>query len=108
MLKDNKMCVLSYDLSDSDKSMELFLEQRKRKSELYVAIGNYIKVLEQNIEHQEYNYLIKKQIKKLKKEQRRYYVEPLLSVCLSEEKNSNIERKNQSENNLLKLIKRKK
>lgn len=61
-------------------------DQREKKGNIYRAFSEYIICLENSLENEEDSYkryLIEKEIKKLKQEQKNYYVPSLLEMAVS-------------------------
>lgn len=78
--------ILSFDFSEHKRKNELWLENRSHRRSVYDSLGEYIEFLEKLRleEKDDYQvYLIEKRIKKLKKEQAKYYDIPLLAMELS-------------------------
>ena len=76
-----------------EKKAELYLEQRNKKEQIYIAFEEYIHILKETINYEENihkKYLITEEIKKIKRTQEKYYVEPLLSDCLEEANNNKV------------------
>lgn len=73
--------ILATDFSKVNQSMENWHVQREKKGKIYEAFSDYILCLEDSLEREEDSYrkyLIKQEIKKLKKEQKKYYVPSML------------------------------
>lgn len=73
--------VLATDFSKVNQSMEDWLAQREKKVNIYIAFSEYILCLEDSLEREEDSYkryLMEQEIKKLKKEQKKYYVPSML------------------------------
>lgn len=82
---NDENCILATDFSKVNKQMEIWEEKRDKKGDIYQAFGEYIFCLESSLEYEEDSYqkhLIKKEIKKLKKEQKKYYVPSVLEVAV--------------------------
>lgn len=73
--------ILATDFSKVNQSMEDWYVQREKKGKIYEAFSEYILCLEDSLEREEDSYrkyLIEQEIKKLKKEQKKYYVPSML------------------------------
>ena len=73
--------VLATDFSQTNQSMGDWQVQREKKGNVYKAFSEYILCLEDSLEIEDDSYkryLIKQEIKKLKKEQKKYYVPSIL------------------------------
>jgi len=85
LLKENKSTsVLATDFSEVDRSMKDWKSQREAKANIYKAFADYILCLEDSLKHEEDSYkryLIEKEIKQLKKEQKKYYVPSVLEMA---------------------------
>lgn len=100
--------ILATDFSKVDKQLEIWEEKRDRKGDIYHAFGEYIFCLESLLEYEQDSYqksLIKKEIKKLKKEQKKYYVPSVLEVTLYNSE-SNDDHKDALEKSSFELVKR--
>lgn len=77
----NSCSILSMDFRKVDEDMDRWEEQRLKKGDIYRAFSEYIICLENSLEHEDdsyIRYLMEKEIKKLKKEQKKYYVPSIL------------------------------
>lgn len=82
-ISNDTTCVLATDFSQVDKEMEIWKEKRDAKSTIYIAFRDYIICLENSLEHETDSYkryLIEKEIKKVKKEQKKYCVPSVLEI----------------------------
>lgn len=95
--------ILATDFGKVDQSMEDWQTQREKKGNIYRAFSEYILCLEDSLEREENSYqryLIEQQIKKLKKEQKKYYVPSILEgsrldlLCSSNNRNHSLENSN--------------
>lgn len=83
MAKNN--IFMTTDFSEQKKRNETWLENRTYRKNIYDSIGDYIRYLELLLldeNNQEQKYLIEKRIKKLKREQEKYYDPCILSMKL--------------------------
>ena len=77
----SKECILSFDHRAVDKIMDDWHLEREKKGNIFSSYAEYIEFLEIRLEDEEDDYkkyLIEKEIKKLKKEQKKYYVPSIL------------------------------
>lgn len=85
MEKRKENCsLLETDFKQVEKDMELWQEKREKKGAIYYAFSEYILCLENSLEHETDSYkryLIEKEIKELKKEQKKYYVPSILEMA---------------------------
>jgi len=91
-MKNNESCILEKDFKKTDKLNEIWLEKRTKKENIYIAIKEYIKVLEKELEIEDdldSAYLIQQEINKLKNELKKYYA-PLILEMAKFEKNDEI------------------
>ena len=75
--------ILSMDFKKVDEDMDRWEEQRLKKGEIYKAFSEYVICLENSLEHEEdsyQRYLLEEEIKKMKKEQKKYYVPSILGA----------------------------
>jgi len=90
--------VLGTDFSELRKRNELWLKNREYRENIYSAVGKYIEFLEKLLleeKNENEKFLIEKRIKKLKKEQEKYYVPCILAMPI-ERNNFDVEEKEQN------------
>jgi len=83
-MKNNESCILEKDFKKTDKLNEIWLEKRTKKENIYIAIKEYIKVLEKELEIEDdldSSYLIQQEINKLKNELKKYYAPSILEMA---------------------------
>lgn len=86
--KTENLCVLATDFSVVDIHMEDFEKQREKKENIYYAFSEYIQCLENSLLHEEdfiSRCLLQAEIKKMKKEQQKYYVPSILEGVIYNE-----------------------
>ncbi|MCI6265776.1 MAG: hypothetical protein MR598_02890 [Erysipelotrichaceae bacterium] len=107
---ERKGSILSTDFSEVDKMQELWLEKRKKKGQIYRSLAEYALFLESMLDSMDDDYekwLIERELKKLKKLQKEYYVPSLLEqAALYNLKKSTEEKKNSLEKSSYSLVKR--
>lgn len=84
IIKTNEDCLLATDFRKADQLNEIWLEKRNKKENIYIAIKEYIAVLEKELEIEEDSYnkfLLQHEIAKLKKEQIKYYEPSILEMA---------------------------
>lgn len=77
----NQKSILSFDRGAVDKYMNQWHMEREKKGNIYNSYGEYIQFLEDRLESETDSFeiiIIKQEIKKLKKEQKKYYVPSIL------------------------------
>lgn len=92
--------ILSYDFSEQKRKNELWLENREHRGNVYKAFGEYIEFLEKLLleeKNENEKFLIERRIKKLKKEQEKYYDPCILAMPI--DRNRFDEEKEVDENN---------
>ena len=85
-------CPLATDFNFLDKQAELSLERRSKKQKIYNALEEYLEVLEAQLELETDLYsksLIEIEIKKIKKELKKYYVPSMLAATRYNSSKSN-------------------
>lgn len=78
---NNEYCALTFDHVAVDKYMNQWHMEREKKGNIYNSYGEYIQFLEDRLESETDSFeiiIIKQEIKKLKKEQKKYYVPSIL------------------------------
>ena len=73
---NNEYCALTFDHVAVDKYMNQWHMEREKKGNIYNSYGEYIQFLEDRLESETDSFeiiIIKQEIKKLKKEQKKYY-----------------------------------
>lgn len=78
---------LNCNLKNEEILKELLIEQRNKKEQIFIAFEEYIQVLKANLKYEQNvhkKYLIEEEIKKNRKVQEKYYVEPLIDISLEE------------------------
>lgn len=107
---ERKGSILGTDFSKVDKMQELWLEKRKKKGQIYRSLDEYALFLESMLDSIDDDYekwLIERELKKLKKLQKKYYVPSILELDQygltknEEEKKSSLEK---SSNSLVKRL----
>lgn len=76
--------MLDADFKKTDPKNEMWLEKRNKKGNIYIAIKEYLSVLEKELELEDDSYnkhLINQEIKKMKKELDKYYVPTILETA---------------------------
>lgn len=87
--KTKNLCVLATDFTIVDIHMEDFEKQREKKENIYYAFSEYIQCLEDSLLHEEdfiSRCLLQAEIKKMKKEQQKYYVPSMLELAFDNKK----------------------
>ena len=77
--------ILSFDFSEQKRKNELWLENREHRGNVYKAFGEYIEFLEKLLleeKNENEKFLIERRIKKLKKQQEKYYDPCILAMKL--------------------------
>lgn len=77
--------ILSYDFSEHKRKKELWLVNREHRGNVHKAFGQYIEFLEKLLieeKDEDEKFLIERRIKKLKKEQEKYYDPCILAMKL--------------------------
>lgn len=83
--RSNDLCILAMSFREVDNEMKIWEEKRNKKGNIYKAFADYILCLEKSLETEEDSYkryLIEQEIKKLKKEQKKYYVPSILEMAV--------------------------
>lgn len=99
-------CILSYDFREQQKRNELWLENRTHRRTIYDSFGEYIEFLEKLLieeKDEDEKILLEKRIKKLKKEQEKYYDPCILSIPI-ERNNFDVQEENKKEKSLIKRM----
>ena len=81
----NNKSILCYDFREQQKRNEIWIENRKHRRSIYNSFEEYIEFLEKLLLEEKDEYqksLIEKRIKKLKKEQEKYYDPCILAMKL--------------------------
>ncbi len=108
---DDEGSILSRDFSGVEKILELWVEEREKKSQFYQAILEYIEFLEGRLADEEnlyQRYLLEKEIKQLRKLREQYYVPSVLEVANYELVCRGNENKGALEGSSFSLVKRRK
>ena len=97
----NKKSILATDFNKVKKEQELWLEKRQKQSQIYQSLTEYILFLENMLSSIDYDYekcLLEKELKKLRKLQKEYYVPSVLEMAQydltknEEKKNNSLEK----------------
>ena len=106
---ERKGSILATDFSEVDKVQELWLEKRKKKGQIYRSLDEYALFLESMLDSINDDYekwLIERELKKLRKLQKKYDVPSILELDLYDSTKNEEEKKSSLEKSSHSLVKR--
>ena len=103
--------ILSFDYREQQRRNEIWLENREHRGNIYNSFSKYINFLEKLLNEEkdeDEKFLIERRIKKLKKEQEKYYDACILAMPIEKNKFDEEEQEVEESKSLIKRIFKKK